>query len=188
MLTIDFLNERKQETNNISDILRNEFEKLEPAIFFRKPSTDKWSIGECINHLNLTLDIYIPQMVKITENKHLYPNQDKEFRYSPIGKMAVRSMMPKPNKTIPFKMKTFNKLTPIYLEKDKFKVISDFLKFQESILKLIDGCEGMNLTKPKIVTAAGPILKMRIGDALHFIVAHNQRHILQAQNVLKNMQ
>jgi hypothetical protein len=43
----------------------------------------------------------------------------------------------------------------------------------------------MSLEKPKIVTAAGPILKMRFGDALHFMVAHNRRHILQAQNVLK---
>ena len=82
-------------------------------------------------------------------------------------------------------MKTFGKLKPKISVGNKNEILDQFLNFQESILEVIEGLYDMNLTKPKIVTAAEPILKMRIGDALHFMVAHNQRHILQAQNVFK---
>ena len=70
------------------------------------------------------------------------------------------------------------------MEYSKVEVLNKFIKFQKDIVYAIDNCDNMSLEKPKIVTAAGPIIKMRFGDALHFMVAHNQRHILQAQNVL----
>ena len=185
MQSIEFLNFLKEETQRIIETVKSEFQNLNPELFNTKPSDEKWSIAECLQHLNLTLDIYIPQMMEIIKQKEKFGNQKEYFKHSFIGKMAVKSMEPKPDKSITFKMKTFNKLSPKLSKSDKNEILDIFLNFQESILNVIDGLHKMSLIKPKIVTAAGPILKMNIGDALHFMVAHNQRHILQAQNVLQ---
>ena len=185
MLSIEFLYLRKEETQRIIETVKSEFLNLNPILFNTKPSDEKWSIAECLEHLNLTLDIYIPQMMEIIKQKEEFGHQKENFKHSFIGKIAVKSMEPKPDKRITFKMNTINKLTPKLSKSDKNEILDIFLNFQESILKVIDGLHEMSLTKPKIVTAAGPILKMNIGDALHFMVAHNQRHILQAQNVLQ---
>ncbi len=185
MTTKEFLQARKNETLMILEIIKNELEPLENDIFNTKPEPKKWSVAECIQHLNVTLEIYIPQMVLAVQNKHLYSGQKENFTHSFIGKLAVKSMTPKENNEIPMKMKTFKILKPKLIEYRNSDVMEDFMGFQSDILNIIEDADNMNLQKPKIITAAGPLLKMRFGDALHFMVAHNRRHILQAQNVLK---
>ncbi len=185
MKTIEYLRARKDETLAIDEIIKNEFESLDEKLFNASPAPKKWSVAECIQHLNITLNIYIPQMVNVVKNKNRYLGQKENFNHSFIGKMVVKSMNPRKNNEIPMKVKTFGKLKPKSIEYEKHNVLIKFAGFQKDIINIIDGCENMSLEKPKIVTAAGPILKMRIGDALHFMIAHNRRHILQAQNVLK---
>ena len=124
-------------------------------------------------------------MVTAIQNKHKFIGQKENFTHSLIGKLAANSMAPKENKEIPMKMKTFKILKPNELEYNKLEVLDIFLGYQNDVIAVIEGAADMSLEKPKIVTAAGPILKMRLGDALHFMIAHNQRHALQAQNVLK---
>lgn len=188
MQSIEFLYLRKKETQHLIEIVESEFLNLNPILFNTKPSDKKWSIAECLQHLNLTLDIYIPQMTEIIKQKEKFGNQNEYFKHSFIGRMAVKSMTPKPDNNITFKMKTFKNLTPVLSNSDKNEILDNFLNFQDSTLNVIGGLNKINLTKPKIVTAVGPFLKMSIGDALHFMVAHNQRHILQAQNVLREIQ
>ena len=185
MKAAEFLELRKKETEKIIDIVKEEFLILDSDIIDAKPSEDKWSIAECFVHLNKTLAIYIPQMVERTKEKQKYIEQDKTFKLSWIGKMAVKSMTPKPDSSIPFKMKTFKTLKPNMSKSNSYEILNEFLGFQNMMLNVIEDLDGMSLTKPKIVTVIGPIIKMRIGDALHFMVAHNQRHITQAKNVLR---
>lgn len=180
-----FLEGREKETREIIDIVKSEFSELSSDQLNTKPAGDKWSISECLAHLNLTLKIYIPQMQKVIEEKEKYGLQKENFSYSAIGKLAVKAMQPKADQSIGFKMKTFKRLNPKRSEIDARAAISKFLDFQLSTIEVIHGLKNTSLTKPKIITAAGPILKMGIGDALHFMVAHNQRHIVQAQKVFK---
>lgn len=188
MKTIDFLTERKNETHDLIQLVNNEFSTLQDRLFYTKPEPKKWSVAECLDHLILTLDIYIPQMVQIIDNKGKYIGQKENFNYTILGRLAVKSMKPKKGNIIPFKMKTFKNLIPLKEGGKKQEIIERFVKFQKEIINVIGGLKDVNLEKPKIITAAGPILKMRLGDALHFMVAHNQRHILQAQNVLRKIQ
>ena len=96
-------------------------------------------------------------------------------------------MEPKKDKTFRFKMKTFKNLEPQKSGVDSEKVLNDFLNFQDETIRIIHGLRIINPARPKIITAVGPVLKMRIGDALHFMLAHNQRHLIQAQNVLQKI-
>ena len=185
MKSAEFLDLRKKETLEIIEAVNTIFELLDDASFNKKPSMEKWSIGECFQHLNLTLNIYIPQMMELVEQKEIYPKHTDTFSHSFLGKIAVKSMTPKKDSTIPYKMKTFGDLKPLKTHGGQKSILDDFLAFQEDILYMITALSDMSLTKPKITTAAGKWLKMGIGDALHFMVAHNQRHLQQAQNVLK---
>lgn len=185
MTTADFLLNREKETLEMILITNEEFNPLSTELFNTKPAANRWSIGECFEHLNLALNIYIPQMETIIKNKKKYMGQNEQFSYSLLGKMAVKAMLPKANKCIPYKMKTFRKLKPLKSEANKRRILGKFLSYQKLTLDIIHELQEVNLEIPKIITAAGPLLKMRIGDALHFMVAHNQRHIVQAQHVYK---
>ncbi len=188
MLQKDFLDQLKNTTIELSDTTKDQFLSIDPAILNTKPSAEKWSISECFKHLNLTLEIYLPQMTTVSNNSEKYPAKSDVFKHGILGKLAVKAMKPKANNQIPYKMKTFDNLKPKNANVNPVKEIDQFLKYQNEILTIIDGLKKVNLKKPKITTAVGPILKMSVGDALHFMVAHNQRHIVQAQNVLKIIQ
>ena len=188
MLQKDLLNRLKDNTAELISIAQNQFLTMDSDVLSTKPSKDRWSILECIEHLNLTLEIYIPQMNAVVKNSEKYPVKSNVFEHSFLGKLAVKVMKPKAYDQIPYKMKTFNGLNPKNVNIDPQEEINRFIKYQNELLTIIDGLKNVNLKKPKITTAAGPILKMSIGDALHFMVAHNQRHIVQAQNVFKIIQ
>lgn len=187
MNTNDFLLQLSNETQTLIRST-NEFLKLDNIALNIRPSSKSWSIAECYHHLNLTLIIYLPQIQQILKNPQKFPRNSDEFKHSIIGKLAFSAMQPKSGKTIEFKMKTFKKLEPNDTIEDSGNILSEFLNYQHQTLDILEGASAVDLKRPKINTAIGPILKMGIGDALHFMVAHNQRHVLQAKKVLQIIQ
>lgn len=179
-----FLDQRKDEINSTLAVVRNEFGPVSDQQFNLRPNPKKWSAAECITHLNLTQEIYVPQMLVVIENKDKYPPAKNEFNHSWIGRMAYRAMQPKENNVISFKMKTFSKFQPADETLEKDAILDTFIKYQMDMLEVITGLGDIDPEKPKINSALGPIFKMGIGDALRFMIAHNMRHILQAQNAL----
>jgi hypothetical protein len=185
MTSESFLHDRSVEVFNIIEMTKKRFQLLDPAITSQKPSEGQWSVIECFEHLNLTLDIYLPQLEKIVQNPKAYPTREKHFKYSLLGKLAVNAMRPKSKGKVPFKMKTFGKLKPVEEKLSHTSIIDRFLKHQDTTILIIKGFNGLSLMKPKVKTAAGSLIKLPAGDALHFMIAHNQRHLAQAENTLK---
>ena len=188
MLQKKILDQLKNTTLELIDITKDQFLPLNPGSLDTKPSTEQWSISECFKHLNLTLEIYLPQMTTIVNNSEKYPAKKDVFKPGLLGKLAVKAIKPKADNQIPYKMKTFDRLKPNNAKVNPVKEIDQFLEYQNEILTIMDGLIKVNLKKPKTTTAVGQVLKMSVGDALHFLVAHNQRHIVQAQKVFKIIQ
>jgi len=153
-----------------------------------RPERNKWSIAECFEHLNLTLEIYLPQIQEILKQPEKYPRKNETFKHGWMGGFAVKAMQPKADDRLTFKMKTFARLNPSPAENDAASKVKKFNDWQEQTLEVLNKVEDIDLKKPKINTAVGSILKMGVGDALHFVIAHNQRHVLQAQKVLQKIQ
>ena len=42
-------------------------------------------------------------------------------------------------------------------------------------------------TKTKTAISISKLMKLRLGDTFRFVTAHNERHLLQAENVLKDI-
>jgi hypothetical protein len=81
-------------------------------------------------------------------------------------------------------MNTFKSKNPIQSNLDKEKVILDFINQQKKFLDLLSIASEKNLTKIK-TSLTLPLLKFRLGDTFRFVIYHNERHIVQAKNVLK---
>ena len=64
-------------------------------------------------------------------------------------------------------------------------VIDRFIIQQKVFLELIENSKKANLTKTKTAISISKLIKMRLGDTFRFIVAHNQRHLIQAESAIK---
>ncbi|WP_339924560.1 DinB family protein [uncultured Cyclobacterium sp.] len=143
-----------------------------------KPAPDSWSILECIEHLNLYGDFYIPELNKSIENSSISPKGN--FKSGILGNYFAKSMLPKENLN---KMKTFNDKNPMGSKLDK-STLHRFLTQQEQLLNLLEKASKVDLNKTKTAISISKWIKLRLGDTLRVVIYHNDRHMVQARKNL----
>lgn len=144
-----------------------------------RPAEQSWSILECLEHLNRYGAFYIPEIRnRMKSNAHIRPQET--FRSGVIGNYFANSMQLKNGL---HKMKTFKSMDPIHSTLSR-EVLDHFIKQQTGMLELLEDARNCNLTKIKTAISITKLFKIRLGDTFRFVIYHNQRHIIQAQNIL----
>jgi hypothetical protein len=64
-------------------------------------------------------------------------------------------------------------------------VFNEFLQHQRKLLQLLEVARRRNLNTIHIPTSFSKLIRLRLGDTFRFIVAHEQRHMIQARNAIK---
>jgi hypothetical protein len=136
-----------------------------------------WNILECIEHLNLYGQFYLPQIaLKIQESNSA---SETEFKPGILGNYFSKSMLPKTKLN---KMKTFKDKNPINTILD-IGVIDLFLNQQQQLLQIIYQAQKVSLNKVKIETSISSWIRLKLGDALQFYVNHILRHLEQIERI-----
>lgn len=158
----------------------NQAEKLKSYdlhILTWKENKISWSILECLEHLNLYGDFYLPQI----ENKikNLTTKTDLEFNSGILGNYFAKSMFPKKKLN---KMKTFKDKNPLNANLDK-TVIDKFINQQSKLLDLLDQSRNVSLNKVKIEISISSLIKLKLGDTFQFFINHIIRHLNQIDRI-----
>lgn len=144
-----------------------------------KASAESWSVLECMEHLNLYGDFYLPEFEsRISKSKY---DSVPEFKSGILGNYFAKSMLPRKKLN---KMKTFKDKNPIGSDLS-VTTINRFVEQQKLILDLLDKAGKVDLNKTKSSISISKYIKLKLGDAFRVVIYHNQRHIVQAQNVIK---
>ncbi len=142
-----------------------------------KENETSWSILECLEHLNLYGDFYLPQMENKIENST--SKADFEFKSGILGNYFAKSMLPKEKLN---KMKTFKDKNPLNAKLDK-TVIDKFINQQIKLLDLLNQSRKMSLKKVKIQTSISSLIKLKLGDTFRFFINHIIRHLAQIDRI-----
>ena len=146
-----------------------------------KKDSDQWSILECLEHLNLYGDFYLPEIEKqLLQGLKVSP--DAVFRSGTIGNYFANLMKVRDGKIK--KMKSPRDKNPMN-SKLTILVIDRFLKQSEKLQILLNQARIVDLTKTKVSISLTRLVKLRLGDTFRFYVYHIERHILQAQKNVK---
>lgn len=142
-----------------------------------KENEISWSILECLEHLNLYGDFYLPQIEK--EIKNSTTKTDLEFKSGVLGNYFAKSMLPKEKLN---KMKTFKDKNPLNAQLDK-SVIDRFINQQIKLLELLNQSRNVSLNKVKINTSISNLIKLKLGDTFQFFINHIIRHLNQIDRI-----
>ncbi|MCA4782991.1 DinB family protein [Empedobacter stercoris] len=148
-----------------------------------KESETSWSILECLKHLNLYGNFYLPQIENKIKNSKT--KTDLEFKSGMLGNYFAKSILPKEKLN---KMKTFKDKNPLNSKLDK-TVIDEFINQQIKLLDLLNQSRNVSLNKVKIQTSISSIIKLKLGDTFQFFINHIIRHLKQIdriQTAMKN--
>jgi hypothetical protein len=145
-----------------------------------REAPERWSILECIEHLNLYGDFYLPEI----ETRMLTSSPAKEaerFSSGIVGNYFANLMKVNDGKIK--KMKTPKDKNPSGSSLG-ITTIERFLKQQERLKALLQQARNIDLTRTQVSISLTKMIKLRLGDTFRFFVYHIERHVAQAERVL----
>ncbi|MCB0548207.1 MAG: DinB family protein [Phaeodactylibacter sp.] len=171
METQNLITRLQSDVQRIIETVETELLPLEKNVLNRKPAPEKWSILECIEHLNRYNRFYNAELERALE----YKGKPAAFNPGWMGNYFVQSVSPENTKP----MKTMSHLNPTDSQLG-VKVLEEFLNHQRHLLKLLTSAKGANLNRRAVRVEVFRLLRIKTGDAFRFLVAHQQRHLQQA--------
>ena len=144
-----------------------------------RPAPNQWSVGECLEHLNITHRQWLPLMEDASREGRdrgtLHPGP---YSYGFLSRLFLRLVQPPPRLKVkapaPFQ-------PPAHLDKDR--VIEDFKTLHARAEQVIRDSNGIDLAKVRVQSAFSRHIRYPLGMGFWILAAHDRRHILQARNV-----
>lgn len=143
-----------------------------------RPFPNKWSVLECIDHLNKANHPYLKGLEKAILNLPQAPSEPMKFTF--MGSILNGYVNPDTRKTKPAPAPGVSK------PDSKLDPSSVFKRYRDNLERfdhIFEGLADKDINK-KVVPSLLPILKVRSGEALHLLCWHNRRHMIQADEAL----
>jgi hypothetical protein len=145
------------------------------------PAKDSWSIGECLQHLNVGVTQTLPAFDRaIGEGRSKNQLAAGPFRYGWFSRMMVASMEPPPK----FRMKSPRLIRVsvggTYRGAD---LLPEFAAVRDQLAERVRQADGLDLAHVRTISPVNRLLRMPLGAYFDFMIAHDRRHLWQARQV-----
>jgi hypothetical protein len=177
-------------TGLITELLdRTELLKANTQVFFkftdeqlrRRPAPGKWSIAEIYGHLNLSLDASIRSILSRITKAPDRPGD--HYTSSWLGDWAYSVIMPRPDGSV-FRLKAMKTQCPADPAKlDGYAELEAFQRHCDALDDILRHVASKDLQRIRIPFFVPRVIRLRLGDVLRYLVAHGERHLLQAHRV-----
>jgi len=146
-----------------------------------RPSATGWSVGQCVEHLNITTERYIPVLQQAEANARgkgtLRPGP---FALGFLERWFLKTMEPPPRR----RMRT-GKAFVAGPNLDPSATLQRYLTLHDGFRACIREADGIDLRAVKVRSQFGPI-SWSLNGTFAILLAHERRHIWQAREVRKN--
>jgi hypothetical protein len=163
--------------------LRRLSDRLSDESWSRHPGAGRWSVSECVEHLNLTSKAYLPLLREaVADVRDRGGARRKHYRRDPLGWFMSMMIGPRRGRgklRMP-PIKTTARFTPM-AGRSRDEILSDVVRYQAELAGLIRSGDGLPLDQVKIVSPFGGRMKYSAYSALLIVARHQHRHIQQAE-------
>ena len=149
-----------------------------PERWRRRPAPDRWSVGECVEHLNLTGEAYIPLLrAAIEEGRAGGLTGSGPFRRDPLGWLLWRIMAP------PVRFMRTKTAAPFVPTggRSAAELVARFDALQEGQLECVRAADGLALDRIRVSSPFDPRASYNLYAAFSILPRHQERHIWQAE-------
>lgn len=177
---LDDLSGRARETRDAVQTFRD---TLSPERLLERPGPDRWSVAECIEHLNVVNEHYVDAAEASVQAAT--PPLSRPDAYRPgwiLGNRLVDHVHPR---HIERKMSAPSFLQPAdAAELDAYAVLDAYLNRADRLLHLLDVSYDHDIGSVRVPSSFTRFIQFKLGDILRMLVFHDQRHLIQAKNAL----
>ncbi|KUG06080.1 DinB family protein [Solirubrum puertoriconensis] len=175
-----FLQQLQAAVRRLQQTTEAELAPLSSEVLNYKSNAQSWSVFECLEHLNRYSRYYLPAFEKAMQHPQ---RSSAEVGYSWLGKKSLEVVRPGNGKA----SKTVKHMNPAGSQLSR-GVLEEFLQHQSRLLAVLAAAHTADLNRKAVPVEFFRLLKLRLGEALEFVVLHEERHVQQAQRAAKQAQ
>ncbi|RPI27591.1 MAG: DinB family protein [Acidobacteria bacterium] len=153
---------------------------VDEGIWARRPEPGRWSAAECVVHLNLTSEAYIPLIeYTIRQGREREWRGNGPYRRDPIGWLLARIIEPPAR----LRVKTTAPFVP-RISGQKDEIVGEFLELQKRLEDQVEAANGLNLNRLRIASPFYPRVRYNLFSGFKILAAHERRHLWQAEQAV----
>ncbi len=179
-MTNPFLMELGKSVLLIQIRIHEQFTSLSEEQLNWSPQADVWSIGQCFDHLRKSNEPYFEIFAAVADKS----KREMFWERLPIlpaiwGKLVLDTVRPDTKR----KSKAPRGFRPA-LERVPEQVVVDLHEQQRRLVEAIRRLDGIDLGATVVTSPVARFITYSLRDALAIVVAHEERHMNQAERVL----
>ena len=148
-----------------------------------QPSPERWSIADCLEHLNVAAEQILPVLTRTIEDaqksRDPEPSLPKSFRHGFMGNFLVRMLEPPPR----WRLRAPRLYEPAAGDRSFEEIRVRFADLHDRLLEQVDASRGLHLARVKMASPFTRLLRLSLGQWFGFLAAHDRRHLWQARQV-----
>jgi hypothetical protein len=144
----------------------------DPRLILR-PKPDSWSAAECLAHLTLTTEMFLPAWRAAFAGGL---QGDGPFKMDLVGKVLNWMMEPPPR----LRVKAPANFQPV----DTGDVLAKFLVSQTQLLEIVEASTGLALDRIKVASPVDSRIRYNVWSSFRVADTHQRRHLWQAERAL----
>lgn len=154
---------------------------LTEAQFNWHPGEGRWSIADCLQHLNIGVTQTLPAFDRaIAEGRARGQTASGPFKYGWFSRLVAGSMEPPPK----FRMKTVAMLrVPSAATYRAADLLPEFARVRDQLAARVRQADGLDLARVRTISPINRLLRLPLGAYFQFIISHDRRHLWQARQV-----
>ena len=157
---------------------KSTFGTLSPSQLNWKPSAERWSVGQCFDHLITSNKGFPPIIDDVLAGKNRTFWERMPLLPGLAGTLLIKSLDPASTR----KIKAPKRFEPAQSDIGA-SVINDFIEQQTGIVEKMKATKHLALEKIVISSPAAAAITYSLMDAYRIIVVHEHRHFQQAKRV-----
>lgn len=172
----EFLDAQCEALRDLAQRCFAEFGELVDSQINWRPGPGKWSIGQCLDHLRVSGDLYLEAMTSAIAEAPGPPAT--QYKPTFVGRLLVANVGP--NAWLPVPVPPLFEPGPGPIPRVIVRTVVDQ---QARIIAAADSAREININATRVTSPVSQSVRINLGDAVRVLVQHGHRHIAQAERL-----
>jgi len=173
----------ESELNDATQRARTLVDNTPARLFTVRPSLTQWSAAECLAHLSVTTEMFLPVLRKAVDEaraRHLTSNGTPSMG---VVARILRWFLEPPVRA---RIKTTTAFVPRSV-RAKSEALAEFSALQTQLVNLLRSTQDVAIGKVKIISPFDSRVKYNVYSAFLIVAAHQRRHLWQAEQAIDSL-
>ena len=177
----DVIAELEAELNEATERARALVRDTDGRLFTVRPNLSSWSPAECIAHLSISTEQFLPLLEAAIEKARKSGWIARRAPRMDLFGAVLRWFLEPPVRR---KVKTTAPFVPRAV-RAKAEALGEFLNLQGKLLDLIRAARDLDLRRMKLVSPFDRRVRYNVYSAFRIVIAHQRRHLWQAEQAVE---